>query len=64
MAKAVSTWAGGLPGSAAIPRLMGTDGSKGWLTGPLGVMFASVAVAVARVARRSNATRRTPHVPD
>ena len=38
----------GLVGSAAIPLLMGTDGSMGWLTGTLGATFAAASVAIAR----------------
>ena len=42
----VALW--GLLGSAAIPLLMGTDGSMGWLTGVLGATFAAGSVALAR----------------
>jgi ABC-type Na+ efflux pump permease subunit len=42
----VALW--GLLGSAAIPLLMGTDGSMGWITGSLGATFAAASVAVAR----------------
>lgn len=42
----VALW--GLLGSAAIPLLMGTDGSMGWLTGALGATFATASVATAR----------------
>src|SRR5687768_11985217 len=42
----VALW--GMLGSAAIPLLMGTDGSMGWLTGTLGAVFAAGSVAIAR----------------
>ena len=42
----VALW--GLLGSAAIPLLMGTDGSMGFLTGPMGSLFATVSLALAR----------------
>jgi uncharacterized membrane protein len=42
----VALW--GLLGSAAIPLVMGTDGSMGWLTGPMGAIFATASVAIAR----------------
>jgi len=42
----VGLW--GMLGSAAIPLLMGTDGSMGWLTGSLGATFATASVALAR----------------
>jgi hypothetical protein len=42
----VALW--GALGSAAIPWLMGADGSMGWLTGVLGATFASASVAIAR----------------
>lgn len=42
----VAVW--GMLGSAAIPLLMGTDGSMGVLTGLLGGVFAAGSVAAAR----------------
>lgn len=48
----VALW--GLLGSAAIPLLMGTDGSMGWVTGPMGAVFAAASVAIARRASRSD----------
>lgn len=42
----VAVW--GLLGSAAIPLLMGTDASMGWVTGPMGALFAAASVAIAR----------------
>jgi hypothetical protein len=42
----VALW--GLLGSAAIPLVMGTDASMGWLTGPMGAIFATASVAIAR----------------
>ena len=46
----------GLLGSAAIPLLMGNDASNGWLTGPMGAIFAAASVAIARRgAPRTNA---------
>jgi len=42
----VALW--GLLGGVAIPLLMGTDGSMGWLTGPMGAGFAAASVALAR----------------
>ena len=42
----VGLW--GLLGSAAVPLLMGTDGSMGWVTGPMGAIFAAASVAIAR----------------
>jgi len=42
----VTLW--GLLGSAAIPLLMGTDGSMGFLTGALGALFAAGSLAIAR----------------
>ena len=42
----VALW--GLLGSAAIPLLMGADGSMGWVTGPMGAVFAAASVAIAR----------------
>ena len=42
----VALW--GLLGSAAIPLLLGTDGSMGILTGSLGALFAAGSVATAR----------------
>jgi hypothetical protein len=42
----VALW--GLLGSAAVPWLMGADGSEGWLTGFLGATFAAGSVAIAR----------------
>jgi hypothetical protein len=42
----VALW--GLLGSAAIPLVLGTDGSMGWLTGLLGATFATGSVALAR----------------
>jgi hypothetical protein len=38
----------GLLGGVAIPLLMGTDGSMGWITGSLGALFAATSVAIAR----------------
>ena len=46
----VALW--GLLGSAAIPLLIGTDGSMGWVTGPMGAVFAAASVAIARRASR------------
>lgn len=42
----VALW--GALGSAAVPLLMGADGSMGWLTGALGAAFATASVAIAR----------------
>lgn len=42
----VALW--GVLGGAAIPLLMGTDGSMGWVTGPMGAIFATASVAAAR----------------
>ena len=42
----VALW--GLLGGVAIPLLMGTDGSMGWLTGPMGAILATASVAAAR----------------
>jgi hypothetical protein len=42
----VALW--GLLGSAAIPLLMGADVGNGWLTGPMGAIFATASVAIAR----------------
>ena len=42
----VALW--GLLGSAAVPWLMGADGSMGWVTGPMGAILATASVAVAR----------------
>ena len=42
----VALW--GLLGGVAIPLLMGTDGSMGWVTGPMGAAFAGASVAAAR----------------
>jgi hypothetical protein len=50
----LSTWRVGLwgmLGSAAIPLLMGTDGSMGLLTGSLGFVFATASVTIARKSR-------------
>jgi hypothetical protein len=64
----VALW--GLLGSAAIPLLMGADGSMGWLTGFLGATFATTSVAMARrgaerLGERSDADSRVtrPRVP-
>ncbi len=38
----------GLLGGVAIPLLMGTDGSMGWVTGPMGAIFAAASLATAR----------------
>lgn len=53
----VALW--GLLGSAAIPLLLGTDGTMGVLTGLLGAVFASGTVAVAR-----RQELRAPRGPD
>lgn len=50
----VALW--GLLGSAAIPLLMGTDGSMGWVTGPMGAIFAAASVAIARRAKAHDQT--------
>lgn len=42
----VALW--GLLGGVAIPLLMGTDGSMGWISGPMGAAFAAASVAAAR----------------
>lgn len=42
----VGLW--GLLGGVAIPLLMGTDGSMGWITGPMGAAFAAASVGAAR----------------
>ena len=42
----VALW--GALGSAAIPFVMGTDASMGWLTGSLGAIFAAGSLALAR----------------
>lgn len=42
----VAFW--GLLGGVAIPLLMGTDGSMGWVTGPMGAAFAAASVGTAR----------------
>ncbi len=42
----VGLW--GALGSAAIPLLMGADGSMGWLTGSLGAIFAAGSLVIAR----------------
>ena len=42
----VALW--GLLGGVAIPLLMGTDGSMGWMTGPMGAALATASVAIAR----------------
>lgn len=52
----VALW--GLLGGAVIPLLMGTDGSMGWLTGPMGAIFATASVVTARRAALGNADRR------
>jgi membrane associated rhomboid family serine protease len=48
----VALW--GLLGSAAIPLLMGADASMGWVTGPMGAVFATASVAIARRASTVN----------
>jgi membrane associated rhomboid family serine protease len=48
----VALW--GCLGSAAIPLLMGADGSMGWLTGALGAVFATTSVTIARRGSRMN----------
>jgi hypothetical protein len=55
----VGLW--GLLGSAAIPLLMGTDGSMGWLTGALGAVFATGSVALAR---RGLPVATAPDIPE
>jgi hypothetical protein len=55
----VGLW--GLLGSAAIPLLMGTDGSMGWLTGALGAVFATGSVALAR---RGLPVTTAPDIPE
>lgn len=52
----VALW--GLLGGVAIPLLMGTDGSMGWLTGPMGAAFAAASVAAARRRTLSGAEPR------
>jgi hypothetical protein len=42
----VALW--GLLGSAAIPWLLGTNFSEGLVTGPMGAIFATASVAIAR----------------
>lgn len=59
----IALW--GMLGSAAIPLLMGTDGSMGWLTGSLGATFATASVAIARrgelgAARKTRLAARLP----
>jgi hypothetical protein len=50
----VAFW--GLLGSAAIPLLLGRDAGNGWVTGPMGAIFATASVAIARRgAARTNA---------
>ena len=46
----VALW--GALGSAAIPFVMGADGSMGWLTGSLGAIFAAGSLALARRGER------------
>ena len=56
----VALW--GLLGSAGIPLLMGTDGSMGWITGPIGAIFAMASVAIARRGARRESEQRLPTV--
>jgi hypothetical protein len=51
----VALW--GLLGSAAIPWLIGGDGSNGWVTGPMGAIFATASVAIARRGARAREER-------
>lgn len=54
----VALW--GLLGSAAVPWLMGADGSMGWVTGPVGATLAAASVAIAQRRARRESESRSP----
>jgi hypothetical protein len=56
----VALW--GLLGGVAIPLLMGADGGMGWITGPMGAIFATTSVALAR--RESLAAPAAPRLSE
>lgn len=47
----------GLLGGVGIPLLLGAGASMGWLTGPMGALFAGASVAIARRGERASRER-------